>query len=157
MKVFFFSLVYLQHDSQTFRLKIGKLDLVNVAEATDFVADIADISFEHKTVDILGFLEDINYELKINKNTEKTSTVDLVTDLKKQNEELKCENNQNSDNLALTHKLNCLPVYRRCSRWIFHILGKNCRRAFPSCVSSCIRNKFASPDGLYTHFKFSPK
>ena len=59
------------------------------------------------------------------------------------------------DELAQTHKLYRLVSYRRCSRWVFNILGKKCRRVLPSCVYTCIRNKFASPDGLYTHFKFS--
>ena len=59
------------------------------------------------------------------------------------------------DDLARTHRLYRLAAYRRCSRWIFQILGKKCRRVFPSCICTCIRNKFASPDGLYTHFKFS--
>ena len=59
------------------------------------------------------------------------------------------------DDLAWTHRLYRLAAYRRCSRWIFQILGKKCRRVFPSCIYTCIRNKFASPDGLYTHFKFS--
>jgi hypothetical protein len=59
------------------------------------------------------------------------------------------------DELAQTHKIYRLVSYRRCSRWIFHILGKKNRRVFPSCVYKSIRNKFASPDGLYTHFKFA--
>lgn len=59
------------------------------------------------------------------------------------------------DELAQTHKIYRHVSYRRCSRWVFDILGKKCRRVFPSCVYKCIREKFASPDGLYTHFKFS--
>ena len=66
------------------------------------------------------------------------------------------ENNPlDDDDLAKTHKLFRLAAYRRCSRWVFQILGKKCRRVFPSCIYTSIRNKFASPDGLYTHFKFS--
>ncbi|CAB3982115.1 Hypothetical predicted protein [Paramuricea clavata] len=59
------------------------------------------------------------------------------------------------DDRARTHKLYRLSAYRRCSRWIFQILGEKCRRVFPSCIYTCIRKKFASPDGLYTHFKFA--
>ena len=57
------------------------------------------------------------------------------------------------DELAQKHKLYRHVAYQRCSRWIFEILGKKCRRVFPSCVYKCIRDKFASPDGIYTHFK----
>ena len=56
--------------------------------------------------------------------------------------------------LARMHKLYRLVAYRRCSRWIFHILGKKCRRPFPSCIYKCIREKFSSPDGPYMHSKF---
>ncbi len=59
------------------------------------------------------------------------------------------------EELARIHKLYRLASYRRCSRWIFQILGKKNRRVFPSCVYTCIRKKFPSPDGLYTHFKFA--
>ena len=66
------------------------------------------------------------------------------------------ENNPlDDDDLAKMHKLFRLAAYRRCSRRVFQILGKKCRRVFPSCIYTSIRNKFASPDGLYTHFKFS--
>lgn len=58
------------------------------------------------------------------------------------------------EDIARMHKLYRLVAYRRCSRWIFQILGKKVRRPFPSCVYKCIRSKFSSPDGLYTHFKF---
>ena len=59
------------------------------------------------------------------------------------------------DELEQTHKLYRLVSYRRCSRWVFAILGKKCRRVFPSCVYTSIRNQFTSPSGLYTHFKFA--
>jgi hypothetical protein len=59
------------------------------------------------------------------------------------------------EELEQTHKLYRYASYRRCSRWVFAILGKKHRRVFPSCVYSCIRKEFASPDGLYTHFKFA--
>lgn len=59
------------------------------------------------------------------------------------------------DQLEQTHKLFRLVSYRRCSRWVFTILGKKCCRVFPSCVYTCIRKEFASPSGLYTHFKFA--
>ena len=59
------------------------------------------------------------------------------------------------DELEQTHKLYRLVSYRRCSRWVFTILGKKVRRVFPSCVYTAIRNEFASPTGLYTHFKFA--
>ena len=55
--------------------------------------------------------------------------------------------------LEKIHKLYRLVAYQRCSRWVFQILGKKKRRPFPSCVYSKIRERFASPDGLYTHFK----
>ena len=58
------------------------------------------------------------------------------------------------EDVARMHKLFCLVGYRRCSRWIFQILGKKCRRPFPACIYKCIRGKFSSPVGLYTHFKF---
>ena len=58
------------------------------------------------------------------------------------------------EDIARMHKIFRLVGYRRCSRWIFQILGKKCRRPFPSCVYKCIRGKFSSPDGIYTHFKF---
>lgn len=57
--------------------------------------------------------------------------------------------------LEQTHKLYRYASYRRCSRWVFTILGKKHRRVFPSCVYTCIRKEFASPNGLYTHFKFA--
>lgn len=59
------------------------------------------------------------------------------------------------EELQQKHKLYRLASYRRCSRWIFGILGKKNRRVFPSCVYTRIRNEFPSPDGLYTHFRFS--
>ena len=59
------------------------------------------------------------------------------------------------DQLEQTHKLYRLVSYRRCSRWVFTILGKKVRRVFPSCVYTCIRKEFSSPTGLYTHFKFA--
>lgn len=59
------------------------------------------------------------------------------------------------DQLEETHKLYRLVSYRRCSRWVFAILGKKVRRVFPSCVYTCIRKEFASPSGLYTHFKYA--
>ena len=59
------------------------------------------------------------------------------------------------DELEQTHRLFCLVAYRRCSRWVFTILGKKNRRVFPSCVYTSIRNTFSSPNGLYTHFKFA--
>lgn len=59
------------------------------------------------------------------------------------------------DDLERTHKLYCLVAYQRCSRWIFRILGKNIRRPFPSCIYAKIRDRFASPDGLYTYFKYA--
>lgn len=59
------------------------------------------------------------------------------------------------DELEQTQKLFRHVAYRRCSRWVFTILGKKNRRVFPSCVYKCTRNTFASPSGLYTHFKFS--
>ena len=54
------------------------------------------------------------------------------------------------EDLARIHKL-----YRLASRWIFQILEKENHRVFPSCIYTCIRKKFPSPDGLYTHFKFA--
>ena len=60
-----------------------------------------------------------------------------------------------TNDLAKTHKLYRLAAYRRCSRWVFQILGKKCRQVFTSCIYTSIRNKFPSPDGLYMHFKFS--
>ncbi|XP_028415647.1 P2X purinoceptor 7-like [Dendronephthya gigantea] len=59
--------------------------------------------------------------------------------------------------LERVHKLYRLVAYRRCSRWIFQILGKGKRRPFPSCVYSSIRGRFASSDGIYTHFKYAKK
>ena len=61
----------------------------------------------------------------------------------------------NDKKLERTHKLYRLALYRRCSRWVFTILGKKQRRVFPSYVYSRIRGVFASPSGLYTHFKFT--
>ncbi|XP_028397463.1 uncharacterized protein LOC114535959 [Dendronephthya gigantea] len=57
--------------------------------------------------------------------------------------------------LEKIHKLYRLVSYQRCSRWIFQILGKKRRRPFPACVYASIRDCFASPDGLYTHFKYA--
>lgn len=59
--------------------------------------------------------------------------------------------------LEKIHKLYRLVAYQRCSRWIFQILGKKKRRPFPSCVYAKIRERFASPDGIYTHFKYAKK
>lgn len=61
------------------------------------------------------------------------------------------------EDIERTHKLYRLVAYQRCSRWIFRILGKNRRRPFPSCIYAKIRDRFASPDGLYTHFKYAKK
>ena len=58
------------------------------------------------------------------------------------------------EELARMHKIYRLVGYRRCSRWIFQVLGKKCRRPFPACIYKYIREKFSSPDGLYTYFKF---
>ena len=57
--------------------------------------------------------------------------------------------------LEKIHKLYRLVAYQRCSQWIFQILGKKRRRPFPACVYLRIRERFASPDGLYTHFKYA--
>jgi hypothetical protein len=57
--------------------------------------------------------------------------------------------------LERVHKLYRLVAYQRCSRWVFQILGKKRRRPFPSCIYAKIRAKFASPDGLYSHFKYA--
>ncbi|CAB4006882.1 Hypothetical predicted protein [Paramuricea clavata] len=59
------------------------------------------------------------------------------------------------EDLERIHKLYRLVAYHRCSRWVFQILGKKKRRPFPACVYSKIREQFASPDGLYTHFKYA--
>ena len=61
------------------------------------------------------------------------------------------------EDIEKIHKLYRLVVYQRCSRWIFQILGKKRRRPFPSCVYAKIRERFASPNGLYTHFKYAKK
>ena len=61
------------------------------------------------------------------------------------------------EDIERTHKLYRLVSYQRCSRWIFEILGKKRRRPFSSCIYAKIREKFASPDGLYTHFKYAKK
>ena len=42
-----------------------------------------------------------------------------------------------------------------CSRWVFQILGERNRRPLPACVYTRIRERFASHDGLYTHFKYA--
>ena len=42
-----------------------------------------------------------------------------------------------------------------CSRWVFQILGERSRRPLPACVYTRIRERFASHDGLYTHFKYA--
>ena len=54
--------------------------------------------------------------------------------------------------LEKVHKLYRLVAYQR---WIFQILGEKKRRPFPACVYSSIQERFASPDGLYTHFKYA--
>jgi hypothetical protein len=59
------------------------------------------------------------------------------------------------EDLERTHKLYCLVAYQRCSRWIFRILDKNVRRPFPSCIYAKICDRFASPNGLYTYFKYA--
>ena len=59
------------------------------------------------------------------------------------------------DDIARMRKLYRLVGYRRRSRSLFHILGNKSRQPFPSCISKCIREKFSSPDGLYTHFKYT--
>ena len=59
------------------------------------------------------------------------------------------------EDIEKIQKLYRLVAYQRCSRWIFQILGKKRRRPFPSCVYAKIREWFASPDGLYTHFKYT--
>ena len=46
------------------------------------------------------------------------------------------------EELERTHKLYRLVSYKRCSRWIFGILGKKNRRVFPSCVYTCIMKSF---------------
>ena len=42
------------------------------------------------------------------------------------------------EDVARMHKLFRLVGYRRCSRWIFQILGKKCRRPFPACIYKCM-------------------
>ena len=59
--------------------------------------------------------------------------------------------------LEKIHKLYFLVAYQRCSRWIFQILGRKRRRPFPSSVYAKIRERFASPDGLYSRFKYAKK
>ena len=61
------------------------------------------------------------------------------------------------EDLERMHKLYRIVAYRRCSRWVFQILGKKNRRPFPACVYSKIRERFASTDGLYTHFKYAKR
>lgn len=58
------------------------------------------------------------------------------------------------DELERTHKIFRLVAYLRCSRWIFEYLGKKNRRPFPACIYSSIRKRFASPDGIYSGFKY---
>ena len=61
------------------------------------------------------------------------------------------------EDLERMHKLYRLVAYRRCSCWVFQILGKKNQRPFPACVYSKIRERFASSDGLYTHFKYAKR
>jgi hypothetical protein len=58
------------------------------------------------------------------------------------------------DEMAKTHKIFRLVSYYRCSRWIFEYLGKKNRRPFSACIYTAIRERFSSPDGLYTGFKY---
>ncbi|XP_046858660.1 P2X purinoceptor 7-like [Xenia sp. Carnegie-2017] len=59
------------------------------------------------------------------------------------------------EDLERIHKLYRLVAHERCSRGIFQILGNKHRRPFPACAYASIRKRFASPDGLYTHFKYA--
>ncbi|XP_046841076.1 uncharacterized protein LOC124435171 [Xenia sp. Carnegie-2017] len=56
------------------------------------------------------------------------------------------------EDLERIYELYRLVAYQRCSRWIFQIWGNKHRRPFPACIDASIRKRFASPDGLYTHF-----
>ena len=59
------------------------------------------------------------------------------------------------DDLNKIHKLYRLVAYQQCSRWVFQILGKKNRRPLPACVYTRIREKFASHNTIYTHFKYA--
>ena len=59
------------------------------------------------------------------------------------------------EDLERVHKLYRLVAYQRCSRRVFQILGKKNRRPFPACIHTKIRERFASPDGLCTLFRYA--
>ena len=59
------------------------------------------------------------------------------------------------EDLERVHKLYRHVAHQRCSRWVIQILGKKNRRPFPACIYAKICERFASPDGLYTHFKYA--
>ena len=61
------------------------------------------------------------------------------------------------EDLDKIHKLYRLVAYQRCSRWVFQIWGNKNRRPLPACVYTRIRERFASHDGIYTHFKYAKK
>ena len=61
------------------------------------------------------------------------------------------------EDLDKIHKLYRLVAYQRCSRWVFQIWGNKNRRPLPACVYTRIRERFASRDGIYTHFKYAKK
>ena len=61
------------------------------------------------------------------------------------------------EDLEKMHKLYRLVAYQRRSRWVFKILERKNRKPLRSCVYTKIRDQFASPDGIYTHFKYAKK
>ena len=61
------------------------------------------------------------------------------------------------EDLDKIHKLYRLVAYQRSSLWVFQILGNKNRRPLPACVYTRIRERFASRDGIYTHFKYGKK
>lgn len=50
------------------------------------------------------------------------------------------------------HELYRYLAYRRFTRWIWHVLGKNRRKVIPACAVKTIRDTF--PSESYVGFKY---
>ena len=53
----------------------------------------------------------------------------------------------------LFYRFHHYVAYRQFTCWMHNHLGRNLRRAAPSCVVNAIKTEFPAPDRIYVRFK----